>query len=136
MDALYRINDLRGLRLGIAPCMPAIVPAFCPCCTLSTGSQKGCQPLCYRVLMVDGTQGDPPEIEIYDPATISDAKAREIEDFALAVVDPDDTSELILHEVTFLRQDVQRLRRRVDITRRLLIFVAITVALIAMTLWN
>jgi serine/threonine protein kinase len=26
----YRINDLRGLRLGISACSTAIVPAFCP----------------------------------------------------------------------------------------------------------
>ena len=27
----YRINDLRGLLVGIAVCIPAIVPAICPC---------------------------------------------------------------------------------------------------------
>jgi predicted RNA methylase len=75
-------------------------------------------------------------IEVYDPATISDAKAREIEKDASQIVDWNNLDEAILHEVTFLRQDIQRLRRRVDNTQRLLIFVAIAVALIAIALWN
>ena len=75
-------------------------------------------------------------IEVYDPATISDAEAREIEESRRRILPPDDTQELILHEVTFLREDVARLRRRVDFIRRLLIWVAVGISLILLRLWT
>jgi predicted RNA methylase len=65
-------------------------------------------------------------IEVYEPANISDGKAREIEESARRIINENDSQEVILHEVTFLRHDVARLRRRVDFILALLVIVGIT----------
>lgn len=73
---------------------------------------------------------DLPGIRVYDPATISDAEAREIEESHRRVIDDDNTMGLVLHEVTFLRHDVARLRTKVNGLRWLLLLIAVGVGIL------
>lgn len=67
---------------------------------------------------------------MYDPASISDTEAREIEKSQRRIIDDDDTLGLVLHEVTFLRHDVARLRTKVEGLRWLLLFIAVSICVL------
>jgi len=78
----------------------------------------------------------PDYFEVYDPATISEVRAAEIEESARRIIDQDDSLEVVLHEVIFLRNDVRRLRTRVNQLRVILLFIAIGIAAIGIRLWR